>query len=154
MAKPIQFIPKPPSPEERVDASVQDNAPAIEESLLLLSELHQHGVLEVLIKLVRGGEGLVNEALHILTSEGTVSVQRNLIEVVKIVEQLDPNEVKILGDALVAGVSEGARDAAAGKTLGLSDLMGLMRDRDVQLALGAIFGILRGMGKAMKTAQE
>lgn len=154
MAKAIDFTPRPKSPEEQLRASVQDSAPAIDDTLLLLRELHQHGVLDLLLKLVRGGEGLTATTLKLLSSDSGSAMLRNVLEVGKTLERLDSNELRVLGHALNTGLNEGARNAAAGKTLGVGELLALTRDRDVQVALGALTGILRGFGRALREARD
>lgn len=154
MAKPLQFQPRPPSPQEQLDADVIASAPALEESLHLLRELHQHGVLELLIKLTKGGEGLSLGVLEVLGSEGGVRMLRSLIELLKGFEQLDPQDLRLFSQSLGAGLDEGAKAVVQVKGVGLSELFALIRDRDVQLALGAIFGLLKGMGKGLREARE
>lgn len=152
MAKPLEFTPRVKTPEERLGESVQDSSEALQDSLKLLRELHEHGVLDVLSKVVRGGEGLTEGLIHTLSGQSALRIERNLAELVRLLDGLDPHEVKLLGNALSVGVSTGAQSVAAGKGVGLGDLLGLMRDRDVQLALGALLGLLKGMGRALREA--
>lgn len=154
MAKAIEFQVRPKSTDERLHESVSDSTPALEESLLLLRELHGHGVLDVLLKVVRGGEGLSAATLHLLGGNSGMNALRNVAEIGKTLTELDPREVQVLGHALSVGLSEGARHVAQGRGVGLPELLGLLRDRDVQLALGALFGILKGAGRAMREARE
>jgi uncharacterized protein YjgD (DUF1641 family) len=153
MAKALDFTPRVKTPEEKLGESVHDSAPALDESLKLLRELHEHGVLDVLIKIVRGGEGLSAAAIHILGGQSGTAVLRNGVEIVKMLEGLDHRELRSLGHALQLGVSEGAQSVAQGKGVGLGDLVGLMRDRDVQLALGALFGLLKGVGRGLRESR-
>lgn len=153
MAKALEFTPRVKTPEEKLGESVHDSAPALDESLKLLRELHEHGVLDVLIKLVRGGEGLSASAIHILGGKSGTAILRNATELVKILDGLDHRELRALGHGLQLGVSQGAQHVAQGKGVGLGDLVGLMRDRDVQLALGAIFGLLKGVGRGLREAR-
>lgn len=154
MAKAIDFTVHVPTPAEQLPAQVEESAQALSEALLLLRELHNHGVLEVLVKVVRGGEGLSASALHILGGQSGTTILRNASELVKTLEAIDSRELSVLGHALSVGVGEGAKNVAQGKGLGLGDLISLTRDRDIQLALGAVFGVLKGMGRAMREARE
>ncbi|MFC6618947.1 hypothetical protein [Deinococcus radiophilus] len=56
MAKAIQYTPAPIQPGQRLDAATQQAEPALQEALVLLTELHERGGLELGIKLLRGGE--------------------------------------------------------------------------------------------------
>jgi uncharacterized protein YjgD (DUF1641 family) len=158
MAKALEFIPQPPTAQEQLDASVSDSAEALAESLRLLRELHEHGVLEVLVRLVRGGEGLSASALHLLAGESSTTLIKNVVELGKTASALNPDEVRVLGQAVSAGVSEGAKYVAEfnarNRGIGLPELLSMLRDRDVQLALGAVFGVLKGAGRALREAGE
>ncbi|WP_221089821.1 DUF1641 domain-containing protein [Deinococcus aquaedulcis] len=153
MAKPLDYAPRPPTPQERLQGEVEDSTEALLEGLTLLRALHDHGVLDVLGKTVRGGEGLSAALLHQLGGAGGTTLLRNVAELGKTLGTLDPREVGLLGHALTTGLNEGARHVAAGRGLGLGEVLALLKDRDVQVALGAIFALLKGMGRALRGAE-
>lgn len=152
MAKALDFTPREPTPQERLHSTVEDSTAALEEGLYVLRQLHEHGVLDVLGKTVRGGEGLTASLLHILGGESGTTLLRNVTELGKTLATLDPHEVGILGSAVTTGIHEGARHVAAGKGIGLGELLGLLKDRDVQVALGALMAVLKGAGRALREA--
>ncbi|WP_161882417.1 DUF1641 domain-containing protein [Deinococcus alpinitundrae] len=153
MAKYIQYTPKPKTPQEKHAEAEFESAEARTESLKLLRELHEAGVLDVLSKLVRGGEGLTSSLLHTLTNDNTLAAIRSVTELGKTLGSLNPQAVGQLGAAVEAGISEGARRVAQGKGVGLGELLKLLSDRDVQLALGAVFGLLQGAGRSLREAR-
>ncbi|WP_309573110.1 DUF1641 domain-containing protein [Deinococcus sp.] len=152
MAKPLEFIPRQPTAQEKLHSAAEDSTDALLEGLYVLRQLHEHGVLDVLGKTVRGGEGLIASLLHIAGGDSGTSILRNATELGKTLAALDPREVSILGNAVTAGVNEGARHVAAGKGIGLGELLGVLKDRDVQVALGAILALLKGAGRALREA--
>ncbi|ALW88716.1 DUF1641 domain-containing protein [Deinococcus actinosclerus] len=154
MAKPLEFTPRTPTPQEQLHTEVADSTEALLAGLHLLRQLHEHGVLDVAQKTVRGGEGLTASLLHILGGQSSTALIRNVTELGKTLSALDPGEVSVLGHAVTVGVHEGARHVAAGKGIGLGELLGLLKDRDVQVALGAIFALLKGAGRALREANE
>ncbi len=154
MAKPLEFTPRTPTPQEQLHTEVADSTEALLAGLHLLRQLHEHGVLDVAQKTVRGGEGLTASLLHILGGQSSTTLIRNVTELGKTLSELDPGEVSVLGHAVTVGVHEGARHVAAGKGIGLGELLGLLKDRDVQVALGAIFALLKGAGRALREANE
>lgn len=154
MAKPLEFTPRTPTPQEQLHTEVGDSTEALLAGLHLLRQLHEHGVLDVAQKTVRGGEGLTASLLHILGGQSSTTLIRNVTELGKTLSALDPGEVSVLGHAVTVGVHEGARHVAAGKGIGLGELLGLLKDRDVQVALGAIFALLKGAGRALREANE
>ncbi|MDR6217323.1 DUF1641 domain-containing protein [Deinococcus soli (ex Cha et al. 2016)] len=154
MAKPLEFTPRTPTPQEQLHTEVADSTEALLAGLHLLRQLHEHGVLDVAQKTVRGGEGLTASLLHILGGQSSTTLIRNVTELGKTLSELDPGEVSVLGHAVTVGVHEGARHVASGKGVGLGELLGLLKDRDVQVALGAIFALLKGAGRALREANE
>lgn len=154
MAKPLEFTPRTPTTQEQLHTEVADSTEALLAGLHLLRQLHEHGVLDVAQKTVRGGEGLTASLLHILGGQSSTALIRNVTELGKTLSALDPGEVSVLGHAVTVGVHEGARHVAAGKGIGLGELLGLLKDRDVQVALGAIFALLKGAGRALREANE
>ena len=153
MAKSLQYIPRVPTPQEELAAASAENAEALLEGLKLLSALHEHGVLDVLNKVVRGGGGLAGHTLGVLEGGSSTMLIRNLLEVVRVLTELDPQGVATLGRALNEGVNEGAKRVTRGERVGLGELVGLMRDPDVQVALTALFGTLKGFGHALRQAE-
>lgn len=154
MAKAISYTPPVSTPAQRLETATQQAEPAVSEALELLGELHGHGVLELGIKLIRGGEGLTAGALDKLTGETSANLLRNLVEVGKLAGTVDPRELEILMTAVGSGVKEAARSVEAGERVTLPQAMRLLGDPDVQLALGAAFGLLRGVGASLRVERE
>ncbi len=152
MAKALDFTPRQLTPQERLLLTVEDSTAALEEGLYVLRQLPEHGVLDVLGKTVRGGEGLIASLLHITGGESGTALLRNVTELGKTLATLDPREVSILGSAVTTGVHEGARHVPAVKGVGVGELLGLLKDRDMQVALGALMAVLKGAGRALREA--
>lgn len=152
MAKPIEYDARQllPTAEERVAAGTAESADALVEALELLRELHEHKVLHTLVRVVRGGEGLAFQGLEILNEPASVRAVRNLLELVKALGSIEPQALSTVTHALGEGVREGARRVEANERVGLGELLSLARDPDVALALGALVGVLRGFGKALR----
>ncbi|AWN22780.1 hypothetical protein DKM44_05685 [Deinococcus irradiatisoli] len=153
MAKQIQYTPKPKTPAEKYQDAHLESAEALTEGLKLLRELHEAGVLDVLYKLVKGGEGLTSSIAHNLTEDSAVRSLRNLFELSKTLSDLNPQAVGQLGYAVSLGVTEGARSVAQGRGVGLTDALKLLNDKDVQVALGAVFSLLKGVGRGLREAR-
>ncbi|WP_420597004.1 DUF1641 domain-containing protein [Deinococcus sp.] len=153
MAKHIPYTPTPKTPQEKYSDAEFESAEARTESLALLRELHEAGVLDVLIKLVKGGEGLTSTLLDTLSGPNTLSGLRNIVELGRTLGTLDSQAVGQLGAAVDAGVREGARSVAQAKGVGLTDVLKLLKDKDVQVALGAVFGLLKGLGHSLREAR-
>jgi uncharacterized protein YjgD (DUF1641 family) len=154
MARSLDYTPRSPTPQQHLADAGAQNADALRAGVELLGSLHEHGVLDLLNKLVRGGSGLTGQTLHLLEGEGATRLIRTVLEAGHILADLDPRDVGTLGRALNAGVTEGARRAASGDKVSLGELLGLLRDPDIQVALAALFGTLKGFGQALRTADQ
>lgn len=152
MARSLDHTPRPPTPQQQLADAGAQNADALRAGVELLGSLHEHGVLDLLDKLVRGGSGLTGQTLHLLEGEGATRLIRTVLEAGRTLADLDPRDVGTLGRALNAGVTEGARRAAGAEKVGPVELLGLLRDPDVQVALAALFGTLKGFGQALRTS--
>ncbi|MGY2892368.1 DUF1641 domain-containing protein [Deinococcus sp. UYEF24] len=150
MAQRLMYTPHVKTSEEKLAAAQNDSNAALLEGLELLRELQEAGVLETLVKLVRGGEGLAGKALHILEGDSSTRLIRNFLELLRTTSELDPDAVGSLGRAANAGLIEGAKRVQKGEGVGLGELLGLLKDRDVQVALGALFGTLKGFGRSLR----
>lgn len=153
MAQRLIYTPRIKTPEEKLSDAQNDSNDALLEGLELLRELHAAGVLETLVKLIRGGEGLASKALHILEGDSSTRLIRNVLELARTASELDPDALGTLGKAANAGISEGAKRVKQGEGVGLGELLGLLRDRDVQVALGALFGTLKGFGRSLRDSR-
>jgi uncharacterized protein YjgD (DUF1641 family) len=153
MAQRLEYIPLPKTPHDKLAEAQNDSNEALLEGLKLLRELHDAGVLETLVKLVRGGEGLVTSGLHVLEGDSATRLIRNLLELSRAASELDPEAVGSLGRAATAGLAEGAKRVQGGEGVGLGELLGLLRDRDIQVALGALFGTLKGFGRSLRDSR-
>ena len=153
MAQRLIYTPRIKTPEEKLSDAQNDSNDALLEGLELLRELHAAGVLETLVKLIRGGEGLAGKALHILEGDSSTRLIRNVLELARTASELDPDALGTLGKAANAGISEGGKRVKQGEGVGLGELLGLLRDRDVQVALGALFGTLKGFGRSLRDSR-
>ncbi len=150
MAQRLMYTPHVKTSEEKLAEAQHDSNAALLEGLALLRELHDAGVLETLVKLVRGGEGLLGKALHVLEGDSSTRLIRNFLELLRTTSEIDPEAFGALGKAATAGIGEGAKRVQKGEGVGLGELLGLLKDRDVQVALGALFGTLKGFGRSLR----
>ncbi|WP_019587862.1 DUF1641 domain-containing protein [Deinococcus apachensis] len=152
MAKALDFDPRTllPTPEERVAAGTAESADALLEAMELLRVLHEHRVLHTLVRVVQGGEGLAFHALEVLNEPGSVRAIRNALGAVKALGSIEPEALDTVTGALADGLQEGARRVREGERAGLGELLALVRDPDVGLALGALVGVLRGFGRGLR----
>ncbi|MFC6618946.1 DUF1641 domain-containing protein [Deinococcus radiophilus] len=72
----------------------------------------------------------------------------------KLAGAVDPRELEILMTAVGGGVKEAARNVELGRRPSLPETLKLLGDPDVQLALGAALGLLKGVGASLREQRE
>lgn len=136
MARPLQYVPRLPTPEERLNEAHSESQEALIEALKLLRALHAHGVLDVTTDLVKGGAPLTEHLLGAANQPGSLRALRNLAVLAETLGQIDPDDLQAVGKVLGAGVRGGANLIRNGRRYGRLGLM-----------LGAGVGALAVVGR-------
>lgn len=154
MAKSLTYEPRLPTAAERLEEGKAQHADALLEALELLEVLREHRLTEGLTNVVRGGSALTGHVLSALNEPGAVRGIRSLLELVQAFGAVEPVALKTVLGALGDGVQEGARRVREKERVSALDLLGLLRDDDVNLALSALVGTLQGLGRGLRERQE
>ncbi|WP_407542856.1 DUF1641 domain-containing protein (plasmid) [Deinococcus radiomollis] len=154
MARSLTYEPRLPTAAERLEDGVAQHADALLEALELLEVLHGHRLTEGLTNVVRGGSALTGHALSALNEPGAVRTIRSVLELLRTFGGVDPVAFQTVLGALSDGVQEGARRVREKERVSTLELLGLLRDDDVNLALSALVGTLRGLGRGLRERQE
>lgn len=154
MAKSLTYEPKLPTAAERLEEGTAQHADALLEALELLEVLREHRLTEGLTNVVRGGSALTGHALSALNEPGAVRSIRSLLELLRAFGGVEPVALQTVLGALSDGVHEGARRVREKERVSTLELLGLLRDDDVNLALSALVGTLRGLGRGLRERQE
>jgi uncharacterized protein YjgD (DUF1641 family) len=151
MAKPVDFrpVPKPPFEEtlRKLEQAPLDHAEAVLNAYRTLQMLHDSDALDFIRGLLGAGDTVLNESVAVLTSPAAVRSLRNLLVLVNILGEIDPEVLHSLADTITPLLKP---NAPRPKPLSVFSLVGKVFSRDVRLVLGigllAIEGLGRGIG--------
>ncbi|MGG1485814.1 DUF1641 domain-containing protein [Peribacillus castrilensis] len=158
MAKPITKIDEPTFTEkekqdqtlEKVLQDLSENADGIKETIKLLQELHESGILGAINNLVEAKEKVAKIAVGQLLRPAVTNAVNNAMEAAGVLTELNPEMTK----KLVGGLSKGLQKAEEGfqsnKKVSVLDLVRLMRDPDVNRVMRFSLDLLKGLGEGLK----
>jgi len=158
MARPIQTIQKAELTEEEKKiqslenllSGVAQNKDSLLETLNLLQELHDSGVMEALGSLLKAKESAAKIAVGQLTRKPVTNMINNAMAAGGILTELDPETTSKLAKSLTAGLKKAEQGLKADTKFGLLDLMKAVKDPDINRALGFGFNLLKGIGEGLK----
>ncbi|MED1467698.1 DUF1641 domain-containing protein [Bacillus salipaludis] len=158
MAKPITKIKEPIFSEEekqvdRLESVIQDlaeNADGIKETIKLLQELHESGVLEALNSLIEAKEKVAKIAVGQLLRPPVTNAINNGMAAAGALTELNPEMTKKIMSGMTRGIEKAEKELRINKKIGVFKLVKLMRDNDINHALAFSLYLLQGIGEGLK----
>jgi uncharacterized protein YjgD (DUF1641 family) len=158
MAKPISQIKEPLLSEkeiqsqalEKVIQNVMQNADGIQEAMTLLQELHECGILEAVNSLVEAKEKIAKIAVGQMLRPPVTNAINNGMAAAGMLTELDPEMTKKLVGSLSIGLQKAEEGLRLNKKVGIVDLLKVMKDPDVNRAVGFGINFLKGLGEGLK----
>ncbi|MFP5115905.1 DUF1641 domain-containing protein [Bacillaceae bacterium C204] len=158
MAKPIQTIQRPEQTEEQKKiqslenllSGVAENKDSLLETLNLLQELHDSGIMDALGSLLKSKEKAAKIAVGQLTRQPVTNMINNAMAAGGILTELDPETTSKLAKSLTTGLQKAEQGLKDDTKIGLFDLMKALKDPDINRVLGFGFNLLKGMGEGLK----
>ena len=153
MARPIQLSEPPRDPraelQSRLQAAPAEHAEAILNALEVLQGLNDCGILELLRGALGSSEQVLEIAVHAANSPKSIRGIRNLILLVNMLGEIDPEQLKNATQAVPQSLSATSRESTppglfklAGKALWSSDfLRGLSTATTLLEAIGRNEGV-------------
>jgi len=158
MAKPIQMVKKVEYTEEQKKAQslesllseVADNKDSLVDTLQLLQELHDSGILEAAVSLVKTKEKVAKIAVGQMTREPVTNLINNAMAAGGALTTIDPEMTKKLMDSVVNGLEKAGQGLHTNSKVGILDLLKVLNDPDINRALGFGINLLKGIGEGLK----
>lgn len=158
MAKPISQIAEPILNEKEIQNQVlkkviQDvaqNADGIQETMKLLQELHESGILEAVNSLVEAKEKIAEIAVGQMLRPPVTNAINNAMAAAGTLTELNPEMTKKMMESVSKGFQKAEEGLRLNKKVGLFDLLKLMKDPDVNRAMGFGINFLKGLGEGLK----
>ncbi|MDR7000208.1 DUF1641 domain-containing protein [Neobacillus niacini] len=162
MAKPITKIKEPIFSEEekkadRIEGVIQDlaeNADGIKETIKLLQELHESGVLEALNRFIDAKEKVAKIAVGQLLRPPVTNAINNGMAAAGALTELNPEMTKKIMNGMTRGIQKAEKELRTNKKMGVFKLVKLMRDADINRALTFSLSLLQGIGAGLKEQSQ
>lgn len=158
MAKPIQTIKKVELTEEQKKAQslegllseVAQNKDSLLDTLQLLKELHDSGILEAINSLVKAKEEVAKIAVGQMTREPVTNLINNAMAAGGALTSLDPEMTKKLMGGMAKGLEKAEQGLQSNSKVGILDLLKALKDPDLNRAMGFGLNLLKGIGEGLK----
>ncbi|EJR03846.1 DUF1641 domain-containing protein [Bacillus cereus] len=158
MAAPIQAIQKQELTEEELKQQkledlkelLANNEDALNQMFNIVGELNDIGMLEAANSMLKAKEPIVKIVLGQVTREPVTNLINNMMGVAGALTELNPELTKKLVGSLLTGMDEGNQHLQSNKKVGILDLMKVLKDPDINRAIGFGLHFLKGMGKGLK----
>lgn len=158
MAKPIQLIKKVELTEEQKKeqsletllSEVAQNKDSLSDTLHLLQELHNSGVLEAANSLVKAKEEVAKIAVGQMTRTPVTNLMNNLMAAGGAFTALDPEMTKKLLGSVAKGLEKAEQGLQSNSKVGILDLLKVLNDPDINRAIGFGLNLLKGIGEGLK----
>ncbi|MBN6885629.1 uncharacterized protein YjgD (DUF1641 family) [Cytobacillus horneckiae] len=161
MAEPICKVAEPILNEDEIQNQVlekvlQDitkNVDGIQETIKLLQELHESGILEAVNSLIEAKEQIAKIVVGQSLRPPVTNAINNAMATAGILTEVNPETTKKMTDSLSKGLQKAEEGIQLNKKVGLFDLLKLMKDPDVNRAMRFGIDFLKGLGEGMKVKE-
>jgi len=158
MAKPITTINNPePSEQEKqhqaLDEVLRDlaqHAEGIRETIKLLHQLQESGILPALNAFVQAKDEVAKIAVGQLTRPPVTHAINNAMAAAESLTELDPQTTRKLLTGVTKGLQKAEQALQSGEKTSLLHMLGAARDPDVKRAIGFGLNLLKGLGEGLK----
>jgi uncharacterized protein YjgD (DUF1641 family) len=158
MAKPITKIDEPILTEkENQDQTIQivlrdlsQNVDGIKETIKLLQELHDSGILGAITNLIEAKEKVAKIAVGQMLRPPVTNAINNAMAAAGVLTELNPETTQKLVGGLTKGLQKAEEGFRLNKKVGIFDLVKLMRDPDINRVMSFSLDLLKGLGEGLK----
>ncbi len=158
MAKPIHIIKRTELTEEQKKeqslenllTEVAQNKDSLVETLDLLQELHNSGILEAINSLVKTKEEVAKIAVGQMTREPVTNMINNAMAAGGVLTQMDPEMTKKLMESVAKGLEKAEQGLQSNSQTGIIDMMKALKDPDMNRAITFGLNLLKGIGEELK----
>ncbi|TPG68169.1 DUF1641 domain-containing protein [Brevibacillus laterosporus] len=162
MARPISKIAKPVVTKEenqelqltQLKEELAMHAQSIRQSVKLLDELHQAGVLETVQSMVQSKEKMAGIAIKQLVKPNITKSINNVMALTDALSELEPEMTKKLVASVTHGLQKAEEASAKENKVGMFDLFKALQDPDINRAICFGLNMLKGVGESLKEQEK
>jgi uncharacterized protein YjgD (DUF1641 family) len=158
MAKPIHIIKRTELTEEQKKeqslesllTEVAQTKDSLVETLDLLQELHNSGILDAINSLVKTKEEVAKIAVGQMTREPVTNMINNAMAAGGVLTQMDPEMTKKLMGSVAKGLERAEQGLQSNSETTILDIMKALKDPDLNRAITFGLNLLKGVGEELK----
>ena len=135
---------------ENLLTEVAQNKDSLLETLDLLQELHNSGILDGINSLVKTKEEVAKIAVGQMTREPFTNMVNNAMAAGGVLTQLDPEMTKKLMGSVAKGLEKAEQGLQSNSQTGIIDMMKALKDPDMNRAITFGLNLLKGIGEGLK----
>ena len=135
---------------ESLLTEVAENKDSLVETLDLLQELHNSGILDGINSLVKTKEEVAKIAVGQMTREPVTNMINNAMAAGGVLTQMDPEMTKKLMGSVAKGLERAEQGLQSNSTTGILDIMKALKDPDMNRAITFGLNLLKGIGEELK----
>ncbi|BAU28476.1 uncharacterized protein YjgD (DUF1641 family) [Aneurinibacillus soli] len=158
MARPITKIAKTPFTEsekqsqavENVIQVLAQNADGIQETIKLLQELHESGILGAFNAAIEAREQMAKILVGQMVRPPVTNMINNAMAAAGALTELNPEMTKKMMAGVAKGIQKSEERLRSNEKVGIIDLMKALRDPDINRAMGFGISLLKGIGEGLK----
>lgn len=153
MAKPITAFAKKEIEENTIEQLAEhaaQNLDGLKQTIKLLQELHESGILEAVVSLVQAKEKVAKIAVGQMVRPPVTNMINNAMAAAGALTELDPAFTKKLVDGLSNGMKKAEDGLKNGDKAGVFDLVKALKDPDINRTILFGLNLLKGIGEGLK----
>ncbi|ASV70257.1 MULTISPECIES: helical membrane plugin domain-containing protein [Cytobacillus] len=158
MAEPISKVAEPILTEneiqnqalEKVLQDITKNIDGIQETIKLLQELHDSGILEGVTSLIEAKEQIAKIVVGQSLRPPVTNAINNAMAAAGMITEINPETTKKMTESLTKGIQKAEEGLQLNKKVGLFDLLKLIKDPDINRVMRFGMDFLKGLGEGLK----
>jgi uncharacterized protein YjgD (DUF1641 family) len=158
MGKPITTIEKEELTQEqlkveKLDRLVDDismHSDGLKQTIELLQELHESGIMEIVVSLLRAKEKVAKIAIDQMVRPPVTNIINNGMAAAGALSEMEPTTTEKLVKSLSIGIKKAEVGLTNGEKVGVFDLLKVLKDPDINRTLVFGLNLLKGMGEGLK----
>jgi uncharacterized protein YjgD (DUF1641 family) len=158
MGKPITTIEKEELTQEQLKAEKLDrlvddisiHSDGLKQTIELLQELHESGIMEIVVSLLRAKEKVAKIAIDQMVRPPVTNTINNAMAAAGALSEMEPDTTKKLVKSLSMGIVRAEEGIKNGEKVGILDLLKVLKDPDINRSLSFGLNLLKGMGEGLK----
>lgn len=135
---------------ENLLSEVALNKDSLQETLLVLKELHESGLLEALKDLLKAKEKVAKIAVEQTLREPVTNLINNAMAAGGALTELNPEVTGKLVSGLANGIEKAEQGLEDNSKVKMFDLLKVLNDPDINRAIGFGLNLLKGVGEGLK----